>query len=87
MKFAFRTAPSAPPHPGAFGFRQRGGQQRAWLRPKHGCGLLPVPIVFVLSSDEGVRDFDKYKVDPAARLMPDFFVPESSKPPPGVVIG
>ena len=57
MKFAFRTAPSAPPHPGAFGFRQRGGQQGAWLRPKHGCGLLPVTIVFVLSSDEGVRDF------------------------------
>lgn len=37
--------------------------------------------------DEGVRDFDKYKVDPSARLMPDFFVPESSKPPPGVVVG
>ncbi len=37
--------------------------------------------------EEGVRDFDKYKVDPTARLMPDFFVPESSKPPPGVVVG
>ena len=37
--------------------------------------------------DEGVRDFDKYRVDPTARLMPDFFVPESSKPPPGVVVG
>jgi len=36
---------------------------------------------------EGVRDFDKYKVDPAATLMPDFFVPESSQPPPGVKIG
>ncbi|MCX7585635.1 SDR family oxidoreductase [Phenylobacterium sp. 58.2.17] len=36
---------------------------------------------------EGVRDFDKYRVDPTARLMPDFFVPESSKPPPGVVVG
>jgi len=37
--------------------------------------------------DEGVRDFDHYRVDPTARLMPDFFVPEDSVPPPGVVIG
>ncbi|USQ96477.1 SDR family oxidoreductase [Caulobacter sp. RL271] len=36
---------------------------------------------------EGVRDFDQYKVDPSATLMPDFFVPESSGPPPGVKIG
>ncbi|PVM91528.1 SDR family oxidoreductase [Caulobacter endophyticus] len=36
---------------------------------------------------EGVRDFDKYRVDPTASLMPDFFVPEDSEPPPGVVIG
>ena len=37
--------------------------------------------------DEGVRDFDHYRVDPTARLMPDFFVPEDNPPPPGVVIG
>ena len=37
--------------------------------------------------DEGVRDFDHYRVDPTARLMPDFFVPEDNVPPPGVVIG
>jgi citronellol/citronellal dehydrogenase len=36
---------------------------------------------------EGERDFDKYGVDPTATLMPDFFVPEDSVPPPGVVIG
>jgi citronellol/citronellal dehydrogenase len=36
---------------------------------------------------EGERDFDKYRVDPTARLMPDFFVPADSPPPPGVVIG
>ena len=36
---------------------------------------------------EGERDFDKYKVDATARLMPDFFVPAGSVPPPGVVIG
>ncbi len=36
---------------------------------------------------EGERDFDKYRIDPTARLMPDFFVPENDVPPPGVVIG
>ena len=36
---------------------------------------------------EGERDFDKYRVDPSAPLMPDFFVPEDSEPPPGVKIG
>jgi citronellol/citronellal dehydrogenase len=36
---------------------------------------------------EGVRDFDRYKVDPDAALMPDFFVPADSLAPPGVKIG
>jgi citronellol/citronellal dehydrogenase len=36
---------------------------------------------------EGVRDFDQYRVDPTRPLMPDFFVPEDSVPPPGVVVG
>jgi len=36
---------------------------------------------------EGERDFDKYRVDPTTRLMPDFFVPADSVPPPGVVVG
>jgi citronellol/citronellal dehydrogenase len=36
---------------------------------------------------EGVRDFDKYRVDPTRALMPDFFVPEDVPPPPGVTIG
>ena len=36
---------------------------------------------------EGVRDFDQYRVDPTAALMPDFFVPADSEPPPGVTIG
>jgi citronellol/citronellal dehydrogenase len=35
---------------------------------------------------EGERDFDKYRVDPSQPLMPDFFVPDSSKPPPGVTL-
>ncbi|MDE2488434.1 MAG: NAD(P)-dependent oxidoreductase [Alphaproteobacteria bacterium] len=36
---------------------------------------------------EGVRDFDQYRVDPSQPLMPDFFVPEDSSPPPGVTLG
>jgi citronellol/citronellal dehydrogenase len=36
---------------------------------------------------EGERDFDRYRVDPTRPLMPDFFVPDNSDPPPGVVIG
>lgn len=31
--------------------------------------------------DEGVRDFDQYRVDSSQDLMPDFFVPESSIAP------
>jgi len=33
---------------------------------------------------EGVGDFDSYRVDPSQPLSPDFFVPDSNKPPPGV---
>jgi citronellol/citronellal dehydrogenase len=36
---------------------------------------------------EGERDFDQYRVDPSQPLMPDFFVPEDSVPPPGVTLG
>jgi citronellol/citronellal dehydrogenase len=36
---------------------------------------------------EGMRDFDKYRVDPTAALMPDFFVPADDPPPPGVKLG
>jgi citronellol/citronellal dehydrogenase len=35
-------------------------------------------------SANGVTDFDKYRVDPAKDLMPDFFVPDSVPPPAGV---
>lgn len=31
--------------------------------------------------DQGVREFDHYRVDPLSPLAPDFFVPESSIPP------
>jgi citronellol/citronellal dehydrogenase len=31
--------------------------------------------------ENGVRDLDRYRVDPSVDLAPDFFVPESSVPP------
>ncbi len=34
-----------------------------------------------LLAENGVTDFDKYRVDPSKDLFPDFFVPETSKPP------
>jgi citronellol/citronellal dehydrogenase len=34
-------------------------------------------------AENGVTDFDKYRVDPTKDLMPDFFVPDSVPPPAG----
>jgi citronellol/citronellal dehydrogenase len=38
----------------------------------------------VLLASRGVTDFDVYRVDPASRLAPDFFVPDDTPVPPGV---
>ena len=35
---------------------------------------------------EGVSEFERYQVDPSSPLAPDFFVPDSPPPPPGVTI-
>lgn len=35
-------------------------------------------------SQNGVTDFDKYRIDPAKDLMPDFFVPDYIPPPANV---
>jgi citronellol/citronellal dehydrogenase len=35
---------------------------------------------------EGVTDFEPYRVDPRQPLAADFFVPDTSKPPPGVTV-
>jgi citronellol/citronellal dehydrogenase len=35
-------------------------------------------------AENGVTDFDRYRVDPAKNLMPDFFVPDYMPPPEGV---
>jgi citronellol/citronellal dehydrogenase len=34
----------------------------------------------------GVKDFEKYRVDKSVELAPDFFVPDSIPPPPGVTL-
>ena len=36
---------------------------------------------------EGVRDFERYRVDPTKPLAQDFFVPDEPRTPPGVVLG
>jgi citronellol/citronellal dehydrogenase len=38
-------------------------------------------------AQNGVRNFDRYRVDPAELLAPDFFVPDEIAPPAGVFIG
>ncbi|HML07167.1 MAG TPA: NAD(P)-dependent oxidoreductase [Xanthobacteraceae bacterium] len=35
-------------------------------------------------AENGVKDFDQYRVDPTQRLAPDFFVPDDISPPEGV---
>ena len=35
-------------------------------------------------AENGVTDFDQYRVDPSQDLLPDFFVPDDMPPPPGV---
>jgi citronellol/citronellal dehydrogenase len=35
---------------------------------------------------DGVRDFERYRVDPSVPLMADFFVPDDDVPPPGVTV-
>lgn len=37
-------------------------------------------------AENGVTDFEQYRVDPAQKLANDFFVPENIPPPKGVVI-
>ena len=48
-------------------------------------GQFVIDVTFLYG--EGVRDFDQYRVDPTKPLMPDFFVPADSVPPPGVKVG
>jgi citronellol/citronellal dehydrogenase len=38
-------------------------------------------------AEDGVTDFDKYRVDPTQKLAQDFFVPDDIAPPKGVSLG
>jgi len=53
-----------------------------FVRPKSFSGNFLIDDTFL--SDNGVTDFDQYRVDPSQDLVPDFFVPDSMPPPKGV---
>ena len=51
-------------------------------KPKGFSGNFLIDDTFL--AENGVADFDQYRVDPAQDLLPDFFVPDDMPPPPGV---
>jgi citronellol/citronellal dehydrogenase len=51
-------------------------------KPKSFTGNFLIDDTFL--AENGVTDFDRYRVDPTKNLLPDFFVPEDSIPPEGV---
>jgi citronellol/citronellal dehydrogenase len=51
-------------------------------KPKSFSGHFLIDDTFL--AENGVTDFDIYRVDPAQDLLPDFFVPDDAVPPPGV---
>lgn len=55
-------------------------------RPAHAC----TGNFFIddnLLYEEGVRDFDQYRIDPTVDLRADIFVPDDLPSPPGVTLG
>ena len=54
-----------------------------FTKPSRECtGNFFIDDVFLY--ENGVTDFEKYRVDPSKKLAPDFFVPDWAAPPPGV---
>jgi citronellol/citronellal dehydrogenase len=53
-------------------------------KPKSFSGHFLIDDTFL--AENGVADFDHYRVDPAKDLMPDFFIPEDAALPPGVTL-
>jgi citronellol/citronellal dehydrogenase len=51
-------------------------------QPKDFSGNFLIDDSFL--TENGVTDFDRYRVDPSRDLLPDFFVPEDNMPPAGV---
>jgi citronellol/citronellal dehydrogenase len=58
---------------------------RIFAKPVTFTGNFLIDDSFLAS--EGVADFEPYRADPSVPLAPDFFVPDDSTPPPGVVLG
>jgi citronellol/citronellal dehydrogenase len=58
---------------------------RIFMKPASFSGHFLIDDSFLAA--EGVTDFERYRIDPSVPLAPDFFVPDDSKPPPGVEIG
>jgi citronellol/citronellal dehydrogenase len=57
---------------------------RIFHKPKTFTGHFLIDDTFL--SQEGVTDFDRYRVDPTKPLQTDFFVPDTMPPPKGVVL-
>jgi citronellol/citronellal dehydrogenase len=57
---------------------------RIFAKPASFSGHFLIDDSFLAA--EGVVDFERYRVDPAAPLASDFLVPDNSPPPPGVRI-
>lgn len=53
-------------------------------RPKDFSGHFLIDDSFL--AENGVTDFDRYRVDPGKDLLPDFFVPDDNAPPPSVTL-
>jgi citronellol/citronellal dehydrogenase len=53
-----------------------------FVKPKIFSGNFLIDDTFL--AENGVMDFDRYRVDPSQDLAPDFFVPHSIPPPKGV---
>ncbi len=51
-------------------------------KPKSFTGNFLIDDTFL--AENGVTDFDRYRVDPTKDLLPDFFVPDDNAPPAGV---
>ena len=51
-------------------------------KPKSFSGNFLIDDTFL--AEQGVTDFDQYRVDPTKNLLPDIFVPDEAVPPPGV---
>lgn len=49
---------------------------------KHFTGNFLIDDTFL--AENGITDFDRYRVDPRKNLMPDYFVPDWMPPPKGV---